>query len=144
VGQGIKLLRWRPFWLLLGWAYVVAICILSLLPTVPGMHEWMIPYQDKVFHLGAYMCMSLWFLQLDARPKLQCAYLMFFLCISVALEFLQQWGGHRYFELSDILANFAGLLLGALIARQTGISGLVWLESLLFTLLGKNVHKSDT
>ena len=85
---------------------VAAIVWLSLTPSPPEVD---IEGGDKLGHLAGYGVLMFWFAQLYARRIFHAAG---FIAMGVALEFLQGWLGYRSFELYDMLANSAGVLLG--------------------------------
>lgn len=58
-----------------------------------------------------------WFGMIHRRASSRWRYVALFIAIGVVLEFLQQWGGVRYFELTDMAANTVGVLLGWLWCR---------------------------
>ena len=82
---------------------VAAVVWGSLTPSPPSAGN------DKVGHFVVYGVLMFWFAQLYAR-RLPCA--AGFVALGVALEFVQGSLGYRSFELYDMLANSAGVLLG--------------------------------
>jgi VanZ family protein len=100
-------------WLVLGWAGVAAIIILSLIPSPPTIH---IEQGDKLGHALAYAAVMAWFGQAyltSSRRGLTAALLV---CLGVALEFVQGWTGYRDFSYADMVADSFGILLGWLLS----------------------------
>lgn len=90
----------------IGWAMVAAIVWLSLTPSPPRVD---IDAGDKLGHLAAYAVLMFWFARLYAR---RLPYGVGFVAMGVGLELAQTWVGYRSFELLDMAANTAGVLLG--------------------------------
>jgi len=82
---------------------VAAVVWGSLTPSPPSAGN------DKVGHFVVYGVLMFWFAQLYAR---RLPYAAGFIALGVALEFVQGSLGYRSFELYDMLANSAGVLLG--------------------------------
>jgi hypothetical protein len=102
-------LRYRPFWLTLGWCGVALVFFLCLMPSPPKPLSF--DYADKLEHLATYALLMLWFGQLGRR-WLAAALLIL---MGVSIELLQGMGGVRMFEWGDIVANTLGVGLGALL-----------------------------
>ena len=91
---------------------VAAVVWGSLTPSPPAAGN------DKVGHFVVYGVLMFWFAQLYAR---RLPFAAGFIALGIALEFAQGWLGYRSFELYDMLANGAGVLLGwggALLLRK--------------------------
>ncbi len=110
-----KNLRLRRLWLLCGWAMLVAAVWLSLIGTPPQVVE--IPHLDKLKHLLAYAVLMGWFGQIYTTQGAQRSWLIGLVLMGIMLEFLQGWGGVRFFEYADMLANTLGALLGYWLTR---------------------------
>jgi VanZ family protein len=106
-------LRWRPLWLALGWALAAAIVWLSLAPSPPQID---LPQGDKLGHFAAYGTLMFWFCQLYGTRGARAGYALGFIAMGIAIEFLQRATGYRSFELWDMAADGAGVLLGWLVA----------------------------
>ena len=94
---------------------VAAIVWLSLTPSPVRVD---VESGDKLGHLAGYGVLMFWFAQLYAR---RAPYAAGFIAMGIGLEFLQGWLGYRSFEILDMLANSAGVLLGwggALLLRK--------------------------
>ena len=94
----------------LGWGWAAAIVWLSLTPSPPQVD---VEYGDKLGHFGAYALLMFWFSLLYHRRPTRLLCMVAFVAMGVGLEFLQGALGHRSFELADMYANAAGVLLGA-------------------------------
>ncbi len=103
-------LRLRPLWLLCGWAMLATVIWLSLTGDPPQIAEF--PFADKLKHFLAYAVLMAWFGQIYTTVTTQRGWLIGLALLGVALEFLQGWGGQRFFEYADMLANTLGALLG--------------------------------
>jgi hypothetical protein len=95
--------------LALGWCWALTIVWLSLTPSPPTLD---VEQGDKLQHLAAYGTLMFWFCQLYPRRLTRLAYAAGFCAMGVALEFLQGMTDYRTFDVHDMLANAAGVLLG--------------------------------
>jgi VanZ family protein len=95
--------------LALGWAWAGAIVWLSLTPSPPEVD---FEASDKLGHLLSYGLLMLWFAVLFTSTRQRALHAAVFLAMGVALEFAQAGLGYREFELLDMAANAAGVLLG--------------------------------
>jgi len=109
-------LRYRPFWLTLGWCGVVLVYLLCLMPSPPIPLSF--AYADKFEHLATYAMLMLWFGQLSRRWLAA----VLLILMGVSIELLQGMGGVRMFELGDIVANTLGVGLGALLLLTTPLA----------------------
>jgi VanZ family protein len=71
-------------------------------------------YGDKLGHFAAYGLLMFLFCQIYAR---RIAFALGCIAVGIALEFLQGMTGTRTFDVVDMLANAAGVLLGLAAAR---------------------------
>lgn len=108
-------LRLRPLWLAIGWAMLAAVVWLSLTGTPPEVVDF--PFVDKVEHLLAYALLMGWFGQLYTTTCSQRSWFIGLALMGVAIEYLQGWGGIRFFDPADMLANTLGALLGYWLTR---------------------------
>ncbi|MEW6561876.1 MAG: VanZ family protein [Pseudomonadota bacterium] len=103
----------RALWLAAGWGGVVTVIWLSLTPHPPEPLNF--DGVDKLEHLTAYGCLMLWFCVVYCgRARLIAGLLL--VTLGIVLEILQGWGGVRYFEYADMVANSTGVLLGVWLA----------------------------
>ena len=93
----------------LGWTFVAAIVWLSVTPSPPTID---IEQGDKLGHSLAYAGTMFWFALLYSRNATRAAYAAGLIAMGVALEFVQRALAYRDFELLDMLADAAGVLLG--------------------------------
>jgi VanZ family protein len=100
-------LRFRKLWIAIGWSLVIAVIILSLIPP-PIMP---VDYADKIGHLIAYFVLMGWFAQIYHAPRQRIQFVIGFLLLGAVLEILQGFGGIRYAEWADMVANSAGVIL---------------------------------
>ena len=110
-------MRFRPFWLAIGYAMIAAILWGSLTPHPPQID---IEHGDKIGHMFSYGVLMFWFCQLYAAPRTRLAHAAAFAAMGVAIEFAQRATGYRTFEYLDMLADATGIALGWAIAHLTG------------------------
>jgi VanZ family protein len=99
----------RSVYVALGWLLVAAIVWLSLTPSPPEVD---FKESDKLGHLFAYGLTMFWFAQLYAARPVRVAYAALFVLMGVGLEFIQGVLGYRTYEVFDMYANSAGVLVG--------------------------------
>jgi VanZ family protein len=104
--------------LALGWCWAAAIVWLSLTPSPPSID---VEQGDKLEHLAAYGVLMFWFCQLYPRRLTRLAYAAGFCAMGVALEFLQGMTDYRTFDVNDMIANAAGVLLAWAAAAALGV-----------------------
>lgn len=92
---------------------IAAVALFSLLPASRIPH---LPLTDKQEHLGAYLGLAAIPAAAVRRGRVAVAAAVAVACLGVALEFFQMRIPGRAFEMRDILANCAGVLLGSLAA----------------------------
>ena len=93
---------------------VAAIVWLSLTPSPPPLD---FKAGDKLGHLAAYGVLMFWFCVLFARPRTRLLYGAAFIAMGVGLEVVQGMLGFRTYDVLDMLANSAGVVLGWLFRR---------------------------
>ncbi|WP_455199578.1 VanZ family protein [Kaarinaea lacus] len=102
--------RYVIIWKAIGYLILVALLYFSLVDNPPvSMHY---RYADKFGHLLAYGTLMAWFSQLYTGTGQRIILAVIFCLMGILLEYFQDWGGHRYFEVADMLANTLGILLG--------------------------------
>jgi len=102
------MLRLRSVALLIGWGMILTVIVLSLIPVEVDLSEG----RDKWSHLLAYGGLMFWFGMLFTGAIRQLQIALAFVAMGVALEFLQRETGYRSFDVADMAANAAGVLLG--------------------------------
>ena len=106
-------LRLRPLWLLLGWVLALFIVYESL---TPYPVEIQVEQGDKYGHVMAYLALMSWFASIyeTARGRVICV--MGCIALGVGLEFAQRLTETRTFEIADMIADTAGVLVGLVLA----------------------------
>ena len=119
--------RW--LWLALGWSLVLLVVFLSLAPISVDI----VPVEqgDKLEHIIAYGTLMAWFACLYAARGVRVGYAVGFIALGVILEFLQRETGYRDFELLDMVADAAGVLLGWALAPPRMPNYLLVLEKVV-------------
>ena len=105
-------LRYRKQWLALGWVMIGIVIYLSLMPYPPQPLD--VSNADKIEHGLAYAGLALWFFQL-VRKSSRVGVGLALCLLGVAIEIAQSFTPTRSFELADMGADAAGVLLGALL-----------------------------
>ena len=123
--ESAQSLRLRRLWLATGWALVVAVVYLSVsnlsnAPAVPG--------GDKLAHLAAYGTLMFWFAQIIDAAAARVLTAAALIALGVTMELVQAALPYRSFELQDMIANTAGVLLGWLASPPRTPNMLVHLE----------------
>ena len=118
-------LRWFRLWLGIGLALIAGVIFLSLTPPIvklPAEHF------DKLFHAANYALIMGWFVQLYRGGRSYLLLALAFITLGIAIEILQGFHPMRYFDVLDMLANAAGVVLVWLLARGAFTSLLQRLE----------------
>ena len=110
-------LRWFKWWLTLGWLLVAAVIYLSL---TPHPIEIDIAQGDKLGHALAYTLLMFWFCQLYDSRRARIGHALGFVALGIAIEFAQRATEYRSFELWDMAADGAGIVIGWMLALATG------------------------
>ena len=107
-------LKYRSLWLFVAYS-LVAYVIYSSLTSSPVHVD--VSYFDKYAHTVGYFILMGWFMQLyhSKRGVTICAVSL--IIMGVSLEFLQELTGYRYYEVYDMMANTAGVLLACLLIK---------------------------
>jgi VanZ family protein len=123
----------RPITLLRAWRAIgVGLILLVIwLSLTPSPIEIPVEQGDKIGHLAAYGTLMFWFAQLDARRRTRLGYAVGFIALGIALEFAQGMTDYRVFEVADMIANAAGVLLGWIIAPPRGPDVLGFMQRML-------------
>jgi len=120
-----KSLRFNRLWLAIGWSLVLLVVYLSL---TPQPLEIPVDEGDKMGHTLAYAVLMLWFSQLHfvSWKRLQLGGSL--IALAIALEFAQRYTGYRSFEIADMVAGGAGVVIGWCLAPPRGPAFLAYLE----------------
>ncbi len=108
--------RFAILWWAIGFGMLGLVIFLSLTPAPPEIATF--SHVDKLEHLLAYALLMGWFGQLVAGFRAVAGWMVGLVGLGVGLEIVQGLGGVRFFEVSDMVANASGVVLGALISRR--------------------------
>ncbi len=108
-------LKYRALWLTIGYMLVVFVLYLSLTSS-PVEIDLEVDYLDKIFHTLAYFTLMFWFAQIYHDKNWRSGYAVAFVLMGAGLEYLQSFDPKRSYELADMVANTAGVVLGLLLA----------------------------
>src|SRR5688572_23572720 len=95
--------------LALGWAWAAAVVYLSVAPGLPKID---LEGSDQGGHVFAYAVLAFWFCLFYVNPRTRLFYMAGFVCMGIALEFVQGALGYRSFEIADMAANTLGVAAG--------------------------------
>jgi VanZ family protein len=119
--------RYGKLWYAIGWMLVLAVVVLSLIPTAPDIGT----DNDKANHFLAYGTLMFWFGMLAPRRRIQAGWALGFVAMGVALEYVQGMTEYRTFEVADMAADAIGVLIGWGLALTPARNLLRWLDALL-------------
>lgn len=108
-------LAYRRLWISLGVAIALGVIVASL---VPGGPPGRFPGHDKLAHAGAYLVLMVWFAGLQPRSTwrwVALALLGMGLVLEVAQGLMHM---HRMADPVDVIANAAGIGIGAMAAAR--------------------------
>ena len=109
-------LRYRTFWLIIGYLLIALVVFLSL-TSKPVQIDTNLPYQDKLLHALAYFVLTFWFMQIYHTRHQVFRWVVFFLCLGLLMEYLQGFEPKRYSEVGDMVANALGVVAAVGVAR---------------------------
>ena len=121
-------LKYKDLWLFVGLC-MVAFVVYSSLTSSPVTVDF--KFSDKFLHIVGYFALMAWFIQIYHKKKSRIILTIIFVAMGIGLEFLQDFGGIRYFEVADMVANTAGVLLAWSLAVTPLQNILYGIESLL-------------
>ncbi len=123
-------LKLRSFWLAIAYGLVVLVVYLSLTsnPVKTGLSFL---YQDKFFHALAYFVLMSWFAQIYHTNTGRNIIAIILISVGVSLEFFQGFSPVRYYEVADMLANSAGVVLGYFLTLTKARNFLVRFEKIV-------------
>jgi len=127
----MQVLKLKPLWLVIGFA-MIAFVVYSSLTSSPVSFD--VKMSDKIMHVTGYFGLMGWFLQIYQKKNMQFKLAIAFICMGVGLEFLQDLGGVRFFEVNDMLANTAGVLLAWSLVKTPFPKILFYLEQKVLAL----------
>ena len=120
-----KNLKYKKIWILIGYS-MVAFVIYSSLTSSPVSMDFKM--SDKVMHMVGYFGLMGWFVQVYDSSKYYFKLAIVFIMMGVGLEFLQDLGGVRHFELWDMVANTCGVLVAWALVKTPFPYLLEWFE----------------
>lgn len=106
-------LHFKPLWLVIGFGMIAFVIYESLTPSPVNFGMGL---SDKVYHTTGYFGMMAWFCQIYNRTKARLGWGLYFIAMGIGLEFLQGMSGVRNYEVNDMFANSAGVVLAFLIS----------------------------
>jgi len=109
-------LRYRTFWLIIGYLLIALVVFLSL-TSKPVQIDTNLPYQDKLLHALAYFVLTFWFMQIYHTRHQVFRWVVLFLCLGLLMEYLQGFEPKRYSEVGDMVANALGVVAAVGVAR---------------------------
>ena len=112
-------------WLFIGCLYLAYIIYGSLMPNPIDVQ---IDDFDKVMHFAAYALLMIWFAMIFYKQSSRYLMVVSFIALGIGLEFAQEAGGVRYFEISDMIANSLGVMAGYFVTRGCGRFHLLRIE----------------
>jgi len=124
-------LKLKPLWLAIGFAMVFFVIYSSLSTSPPVAVSFKL--SDKLMHMLGYFGLMGWFMQIYQNKKMQLILAVVFICMGVGLEFLQDLGGVRFFEIKDMVANSVGVLLAWSLVKTPFPQLLHYFESKVFS-----------
>lgn len=123
------ILEFRRLWLLIGYL-LIAVVVYQTLTAHPVSAGFNI--SDKFLHTVGYFILMGWFVQIYHGQRQKFYWAFIFVALGTGLEFLQDLGGVRFYEVNDMLANASGVLLAwALSATKFSDSILVFEKYIL-------------
>jgi VanZ family protein len=117
-------LRYRSLWLVVGYMLVGLVIFLSVTsePIDPGID---IPFIDKFFHALAYFTLMFWFAQIYHIKKQRLFYAVALVLMGVLMEYIQSFDPARSYEIADMVANTAGVLIAIVLSRSVLFSNVL-------------------
>ena len=97
---------------ILGCLIACGIVFLAVMPQIPKV----IPYEDKLGHIGLYALLMIYFGRKLTIPSAAIGLII----IGAAMEGLQYTTGYRSAEFMDVVANTFGVLLGIVYLKLRG------------------------
>jgi len=120
-------LRYPRLWFWFGVLLVASIILLSLI-SPPSTVSLSLFASDKISHAVAYGVLMGWFIQIFQNPVARLILGVMFIGLGVGLEFLQGLVPTRQFEVFDMAANAAGVVMAWLLASTFLGTILIWFE----------------
>ena len=100
------------------WAIIILFLSVARFNTSDTIKELLIPHSDKLVHIFLYTIFSFLLLLENKKSKEMFIRLLFSLFYGILMELFQQYfTTYRSFEVTDILANFSGSIIGSLLFK---------------------------
>ena len=112
-------------------AMVVAVVVVSLLPSTAPPGEFGI---DKVAHIAAYLVLTIIPAAVLPRTTAVRSVMLFLIAIGAGVELAQSYIPGRQGSAADMLANAAGIVLGAWAGRQ------IWRRLILARIMARSTR----
>jgi len=123
-------LKYKFFWLLIGYAIVALIVYLSLTSTPLDLNLGF-ANQDKLYHALAYFTLMFWFTQIYHKKLQRGLLTVIFVLLGLLMEYAQSFSPYRTADVFDMLANSTGVLLAFFATRWRLRYMLVRFEAIL-------------
>src|SRR5687767_5439850 len=104
----------KYWWITVGMLWWTLIAVFSL---ITSPHITMPNNTDKLYHALSYSVLMGWWLQLFPQPRTRLLLAGIFISFGIGIEFLQSFHPLRHFDVWDMLANSAGILLAWLLGK---------------------------
>jgi len=115
-------LKYRKLWLFIGYMLIAIVVYQTLTAHPVGVD--MLSFSDKFLHTVGYFILMGWFVQIYHGRQQRVLWTVFFITMGIGMEFLQDLGGVRFYEVNDMLANGLGVIL-ALGLSNTKFSNII-------------------
>jgi len=103
-------LKYKFFWLLIGYAIVALIVYLSLTSKPLDLNLGFVN-QDKLYHALAYFTLMFWFTQIYHKKLQRVLLTVIFVLLGLLMEYAQSFSPYRTADVFDMLANSTGVML---------------------------------
>ena len=101
-------LKYKNFWLLIGYMLIAVVVYQTLTSSPVNIN---VKVSDKFLHAMGYFVLMGWFVQIFHQKKQRLLWALFLVGMGIGMEFLQDLGGVRFYEVNDMLANGLGVLI---------------------------------
>ena len=108
-------LEFARLWRGIGWLMLAVVVFLTLTPNPPKLGITLLSW-DKAQHTLAYAFLAWWFLQAGFSAT-TATIVTGLILLGVALEFAQGAMGVRFMEVTDMVANALGVVIGWVLTR---------------------------
>jgi len=126
VSDVAKTLVFARLWRTIGWLMLGTVVALTLTPSPPKLKLALLSW-DKAQHTLAYALLAWWFLQAWVAAATR-NILVGLVLLGIVLEIAQGLMGVRFMEITDMVANGIGVVVGYMLARTPLGDALSWLD----------------